>query len=398
MNVAGIVAEYNPFHRGHEYHILKTKEALGEDALIVSVMSGDFVQRGQPAAYSKYVRAEAACRCGADLVIELPLVWSVATAESFAVGAVSILDGVGCTHLSFGSESGDVEALTSLAAALDTPDMREKIDSLLAADASLGYAQARQRAADMILGPDAGHLRQPNNILAVEYLKAIRSKFLSMKPITVRRFGSEHDGRSGELKSAAELRAMLETGEDISPYIPPAAAVIFASAEEKGCGSPDRKVLEAAILSRLRFLSEDAFGRLPGAAGGLGQRLYRAARTEASVRGIVEQVKTKRYTDSRIRRMLCCAALGIDEDMQRGEPPYARVLAADPRGRAYLSSIRGESRLPILTKPAAVHQLGLRAEELFSLGAKAHDLFALGFSNPELRRGDADWRKGPTIL
>ena len=164
------------------------------------------------------------------------------------------------------------------------------------------------------------------------------------------------------------------------------------------CSFPVRLLQQPADRGVLLLGAGLEIERLPGAAGGLGQRLYRAAMTEASVKGIVEQVKTKRYTDSRIRRMLCCAALGIDEDMQRGEPPYARVLAADPRGRAYLSSIRGESRLPILTKPAAVHQLGLSAEELFSLGAKAHDLFALGFSNPELRRGDADWRKGPTIL
>ncbi len=398
MNVAGIVAEYNPFHRGHEYHILKTREILKEDSLIVCVMSGDFVQRGEPAAYSKYVRAEAACRCGVDLVFELPLPWSLATAESFAEGAVSILNGVGCTHLSFGSESGNMETLKILANSLNKPEILAEIEALLAFDPSLGYAQARQRAAASIIGAEAKLLSKPNNILAVEYLKAINRNAYLLKPITIKRCGSEHDGSGGELRSAAELRRMMAQGVDITPCIPEEAACVYAQADGEGRGHPDKKLLETAMLARLRFLSEKDFESLPGAEGGLGLRLFRAAMTESSLQGVIDRAKTKRYTDSRIRRMLCCAALGIDAEIGDGLPPYARVLAVNNRGRDYLSRIRGKTDLPIITKTAAVRKLGPYAEKIVSIDAKAHDLFALGFAADHMRRGDADWRTGPAIL
>ena len=203
MNVAGIVAEYNPFHNGHAYHIEATRAALGEDTAIVCCMTGDFVQRGEAAVYSKYARAEAAARCGADLVFELPLQWSVSSAEGFARGAVGLLGALGAVkYLSFGSECGETKPLETLAFALLDPNMDGEIKSELAEGVS--YAAARQRALARSVGELSTILDTPNNILAVEYIKAIYNLHLEMQPITVPRYGSEHDGAGeGNMRSAA---------------------------------------------------------------------------------------------------------------------------------------------------------------------------------------------------
>ena len=193
MSIIGIVGEYNPFHSGHEYHIRQSRLNLGEDCPVVCVMSGDFVQRGEPAIYSKFARAEAACRCGADLVVELPLPWSLSSAEGFARGAVYLLSKLGVTHLSFGSEAGELEPLETIAQSLLDPAVNGEIKQVLNNDASLSYAQARQKALETRLGELSGQLELPNNILAVEYLKAIYELRLDLQPMTVLRFGSGHD-------------------------------------------------------------------------------------------------------------------------------------------------------------------------------------------------------------
>ena len=167
MNIIGIVGEYNPFHSGHEYHIQQSRQALGGDCPVVCVMSGDFVQRGEPAIYSKFARAEAACRCGADLVVELPLPWSLSSAEGFARGAVYLLSKLGATHLSFGSEAGELEPLETIAQTLLDPAVNGEIRQVLSSDASLSYAVARQKALETRLGELSAQLELPNNILAV---------------------------------------------------------------------------------------------------------------------------------------------------------------------------------------------------------------------------------------
>lgn len=397
MSVIGIVAEYNPFHFGHLYHIKKSREILGEDSAVICVMSGDFVQRGEAAAYSKFARAEAACRCGADLVIELPLPWSLSSAEGFARGAVTLLAGLGCTHLSFGSEAGEIEPLARLAEALLAPDMNDRVSRLLALDGSLSYAAARQRAAEELDGVEAKLLETPNNILAVEYLKAILTRCSNLQPVTIRRHGSSHDGEGGEWRSASELRAMLRRGEKLSGEIPAAAAEVFEREVRCGRARPDAQSFETAVLSRLRMLREEDFERLPDASDGTGRRLYKAAMEEPTLDAVIASAKSKRYAMSRIRRMVCCAVLGVEAVMTQSDPPYARILAANPRGCEHLRLLRN-AESPILTKPAAVRALGGEVQRFFELGARAHDFYALGYQASEERRGGADWRRSPVIL
>ena len=399
MAVIGIVCEYNPFHRGHELHIQKSRAALGEESAVICVQSGDFVQRGEAAVYDKFARAEAACRCGADLAVELPLPWCLSSAEGFARGAVSLLGALGCTHLSFGSETGELDALQALADTLREPGFLLAVKALLEREPSLSFAAARERAAQQRLGDSALLLRQPNNILAVEYLKAVGELGLPLAPLPILREGAPHDGEGdGEgPRSASKLRRMLRAGESIAGEVPRPAEEVYARERELGRELRDPRLPELALLSRLRMLEETDYGKLPDAEGGLGRRLYRAVQEEASLEGILAAAKSKRYALARLRRMCLCAALGVRAEMTRGLPPYARVLAANARGRALLRELSGQSKLPILTRPGAVRELGADCEALFRLGARAHDFYVLGFPEEEQRRPGEDWRRMPAM-
>ena len=399
MSIIGIVGEYNPFHNGHAYHIRQSRLTLGEDCPVVCVMSGDFVQRGEPAIYSKFARAEAACRCGADLVVELPLPWSLSSAEGFAKGAVYLLSKLGVTHLSFGSEAGELEPLETIAQTLLDPAVNGEIKNVLASDACLPYAAARQRALEGRLGELASQLELPNNILAVEYLKAIYELRLDMQPMTVLRFGSGHD-REGDKgpKSAAELRRMISQGADISGYVPKEANLVYEREKQQGRAYTDRDMVEAAVISRLRMFPPAYYEALPDGGDGIGRRLYAAAREEASLDAITAAAKTKRYALSRIRRMCMCAALGVKAGMAEELPPYARVLSANAKGCALLREISRRAEIPVITKPASVRELSAECREIFSLGAAAHDLYVLGFCAREEKKGTKEWRTSPKIV
>lgn len=400
MSVIGIVAEYNPFHYGHMHHITETIKQLGDDCPVVCVMSGDFIQRGQAAVYSKFARAEAAINCGADLVLELPLPWTLSSAEGFARGAVGLLAATGVvTHLSFGSECGEVEPLEQLAELLLNPLFVNDIKAELNSDEGISFAVARQRAAAKKVGELACQLETPNNILAVEYLKAIFDRSLHLTPITVQRFGSGHDSvaESGP-RSASEIRRALAAGGDIISSVPTGAYEIYMRENKLGRGPVLDENLESAILSRLRMLDDAAFAALPDAGEGLNFRLAGAAREESTVDAVVAAAKTKRYALSRIRRMTMCAALGIKSEDAQGIPPYARVLAATQRGCALLREMSTKSQVPVITKPASVRELDDRCKYIFNVCSAAHDLYSLGYTAKAERRGGADWRISPKIV
>lgn len=398
MKAVGIVAEYNPFHNGHLRHIEATRRLLDAEIPVVCVMSGDFVQRGEPAIYSKYARAEAAARCGADLVFELPLPWSVSSAEGFARGAVGILGALGCvTHLSFGSECGEVKPLEELAVALMDPSVDAAVREELSAGVS--YATARQRALAGRVGELSTILDTPNNILGVEYIRALYELRLDMSVLTIPRWGAAHDGEGeGEFRAASELRAGLDAGRDVSEFMPTAAAHVFERERDRGRGPVLMRDMEPLLLSRLRMLPDEAYRALPDATEGLGNRLAAAVREEASWDAILSAAKSKRYALARIRRMALCACLGVRAGMNAGAPPYARLLAATERGRALLREASPLTKIPIITKPAAVREASGEALAVYALGASAHDLYVLGARAVEERRGGADWRTGPALV
>ena len=409
MPTVGIVCEYNPFHKGHLYMLEELRRRFGAQTTVVCAMSGDFVQRGEAAVYDKFTRAEAACRAGADLVLELPLPWCLSSAEGFAEGAVALLAAIGCEVLAFGSESGELAALERLAAFALDPMAQARVHGLMEGDASLSYARARQQAAEESLGAEAALLLKPNDILAVEYLKAIRKRGNLLTPLAIRRMGSGHDSMDGGVCcSAMELRHRMGGGEDVTAYIPPEALAVY-----RGKTARNQARLEIALLSRLYALSATAFEKLPDAGGGAGQYLYKAVQKGGGPEQIAREASTKRYTVARMRRMLLpssgysthsmrrmllCAALGVCAEDARGTPPYLRVLAADERGRALLRERKDEASVPPLTKPAAVRKLSPAAVRSFTLGANAHDLYQLACTESADIQPGADWRERPVIV
>lgn len=397
MNICGIVAEYNPFHAGHAYHIEQTRLQLGEETAIVCAMSGNFVQRGEVAILSKNARAAAAVGGGADLVLELPLPWAISSAERFARGAVELLAATGVvTHLSFGSESGDIAALGEAEALLRRPEFGELLTAELSSGVS--FAAARQAAAEKLAGDCAGMFSAPNNILAIEYLKAIVAGNLPLQPVTVARAGAGHDSADADaMPSASYLRARLAAGEGIEAILPEASADMLRCECAAGRAPVLAEHLETAMLSRLRMLPKSAFSSLPDAGEGLDNRLYKAVHSECSVQGILEAAKSKRYAMSRLRRMLIAAVLGVTAADSEGAPPYLRILAANERGLAVLREMRGCSTLPVITKPAEIHALDARARHIFDLETAATDFYVLGFPDALQRRPELDWQLSPYI-
>ncbi len=383
MSIAGIVCEYNPFHLGHKYHIEKTRELLGEDTGIVCVMSGNFVQRGDCAVFAKHSRAKAAILNGADLVIELPVPWVLSSAEGFAYGSVSLLNSLGVvTHLSFGSESGDIDELHELVKGINESESR--ISELMAT--GISYASARQKALDP---KQSALITTPNNILGVEYLKVLDKLNSHIEPVTIIRHKTDHDSEipSDEFASASFIRNTILNSNSAWEYVPKTAAEIF-----KNDPIHSLKNCERAILSKLRSMTSEEYYALPHGGEGLGQRLMNSAMAETSLSSIMEKTKSKRYPMSRIRRMILCAWIGISPDDSRGEPPYIRILAANNRGCEMLRDIKKKTELPIITKPAAAKNFD---NKIFSLEAKATSLYNL--TAADIIEGNTEWNTSPFI-
>ena len=393
MKTVGIISEYNPFHLGHLGHIEKTMGLIGGECAIVSVMSGNFVERGDFSVFNKHARAEAAVRCGVDLVLELPSQYALSSAEGFARAGVHILDSLGvCEYISFGSESGDVAPLKAVADTLVTPEANALMKKCL--ERGLSYASARQKAADAILGAGSQVLSEPNNLLGIEYLIALSENGSSMRPLTVKRTGGAHDGESGY--SASALRKMLLCGEEPWEFMPDQAAAVYKKEISEGRGPVSMKQCESAIMSRLRAF--DNYAKLLGASEGLGNRFMKCAFTEPTLDGVLEKAKTKRYAMSRLRRMMVCACLNISETDAKKTPPYIRVLAMNGTGMRVLKDAQTKAKLPIITKPASVQRLDGRCAEVFNNESAATDFYVLAYPDENERRGGGEWRKSPLVV
>lgn len=381
MNICGIVCEYNPFHNGHLYQINEARRA-GADA-IVCVMSGNFVQRGDFAIMQKHARAKAAAICGADVVIELPLPYAISSAERFAYGAVSILENLGVvTHLSFGAECNEISDLSELASLLASGELDNKI--LEEYSKGVSYATARENVINRINPTFAKILRTPNNILAIEYLKALLRLNSEIKPIPIKRFAVQHDGNtvSGAFASASYIRECLLSDKDISGFIPSEVLEIYK--EERTCGHAPQSMSSAssAILSALKRLSADDFTKYADVTEGLNNRLYDAVSTSSSLEEAITSAKTKRYAHSRIRRIFLNAFLDIDSSFADSPVPYARVLAFTETGRSILKMAKKTSCIPIITKPASIKFESKEAIDLLALERRSDDIYSLFMDTP----------------
>ena len=404
MKIAGIVAEYNPFHKGHALHIERTRAPGGGSppvggpppvgggaTHVVAVMSGSFVQRGEPALLPKADRVRAALLGGVDLVLELPLPWALSSAEGFAFGAVSILESLGCVDmLSFGSECGDAQRLERVVSVME----EERFSSLLRyhLDHGISFPEARQRTVKELAGEKtAALLESPNNTLGIEYIKALRRLSSAMTPYTIRRLGAGHDEERpvGDVASASYIRRLYRAGRviDAAAYQPRGVCPVVDEALRAGRCPAEEERLERAVLARLRTLTAQELAALPGVSEGLENRLYEGVRRAGSLPQLYGLIKTKRYPLTRLRRLVWSAFLGVPAGWERQAPPYIRVLGAGPGGREILTAAKQARRErgglpPLVSRAAQFEQLDDRCRALFALECRATDLYALSLPTP----------------
>ena len=332
MKTVGIICEYNPLHLGHKKQINEIRRLWGEDTAIVCLMSGNFVQRGAPAIVDKSIRAEAALRSGADLVLELPTEYALSSAEGFAAGGVRILESF-CDGLCFGAETADKNVLTETARAL----LSEEFRPLLKAELETGrsFPAARQAALGK-MGQNSAILETPNNILAVEYCKAMLAQNTAMEPLPIHRGGSYHEEKpDNENPSATAVRKQMLTERDFKSLVPASAQDLFSGAPLHTLEAGER-----AILARLRTMADAEFESLPYGSEGLWRKFMHACRSEATLEAIIAATKSKRYTRTRIDRMVLCAFLGLTAQDLSAPAPYTRVLGFTDRGRTVLKEAR----------------------------------------------------------
>lgn len=401
MEITGIIAEYNPFHLGHRYQIEKIQEQ--NDSLIIAVMSGSFTQRGEAAILDKWQRAQCAVESGCDLVLELPFVFACRSAQDFARGGVTLLQRLGIvTQLAFGAESPDLARLQQLAAQMDAPASQQALHEAIATGQS--YAQALSQV--LSIDKDTAHLmQQPNNILALEYLRSLRQLESPLKPLLIQRQGAGYHEKSlhAPLASATAIRQALYQQEPIpANLLPPATCHSIDQLQTIQLPQMDRLLLPLQV--RLLNCQLAELRSCYGINEGLENRILDRSRTAATWRELMQAVTSKRYPSSRIARTLLYLLLGLTKaDMvafTTAGPLYARLLAASPRGKTLLRPINEHSSIPLITKTSQylttnkrreAHGLTL-LEQMLSLDTIATELRNLTCQLPTERN---DFQQSP---
>lgn len=437
MSVLGIVAEYNPLHSGHEWHIRRSMELTGASAA-VCVLSSQFVQRGEPGIVNKHARAQMALSSGIDLVIELPGAFSCASAEYFASAAVRLLDSLGLVdYISFGSEAGSLDSLQKAADLLVDEDPAFRTILKKSLDDGLSFPAARQAALRARLDDRTFQaVSSPNNILGIEYLKAIRRFNSKIKPLTIPRIGQGYSGKSLESSfssatairgyirlcgnSAAEQHALAHvTGgyalpdagpdkvcaplSDLSGNMPESSLKILETEFLAGRGPVFFTDFEDILIHRLRTAADQDLQALPYMEEGLHNRLRQASLRFSTLDEILGYCTSNRYPRSRISRMLCALLLGmtasfLEELKDNGYAQYIRVLGFNEKGKKLLASARKKATLPILIKPAACRRLeNPLARRLFEHEIRITDVYCLAYKKPELKKGGLELTTTPVM-
>lgn len=386
MKIAAIISEYNPFHKGHAYQIEKTREETGATH-IIALMSGNFVQRGLPAIIDKYRRAEMALLGGADLVLELPVVYALSSAEFFAEGSVRILNSLhGVNLLSFGSEEGELSKLDRIAKILATEPY--EYQNILKKQLSEGYSFPKARnEALMELLPDISmdFIQSPNNILGIEYMKALYRTDSSMKPFTVKRAGKgyhDEDLEDQVFASATALRKALYQNIPLHRHVPePVDRYMKQLSQEK---YPFVSLDDFTDLLKYRLITNGhTLANIPEASEGLDQRIQDIFRSYVfdSIDQYIDEIKTKRYTRTRISRILLQFLLGMDsyalQSMRKETPPSLKILASNDLGKEILASIRKKKEIDLLHNFGRTlnpyQELDLKASEVYRLRNASYD-------------------------
>lgn len=367
MSVCGIIAEFNPLHTGHKFLIDKAKEY----GTVVCAISSNFVQRGDTAIFEKRIRAKSALLCGADIVVEMPVLWSMSTAQNFALCGVAQLMEMGCDKIIFGSESGDIKALEKCADILLSDEYEKEIAENLKTGKT--FAKLRQETAEE-LGAPKGILEGPNNNLAIEYIIAGKKLGFSGEFLTVKREGAMHDTKNiDKFVSASLIREKLTSGDTdfCKKYIP---CEIHSLLNKDNVSNI--KNIEKGILSVLRLKDKQDFEKLPDISEGIENKLFSAICVAKSLDSLYNEIKVKRYTLSRIRRLVLSAFLGFDKDFFLKIPSYVRVLGFSKTGEEHLKSVAKVNEKIVVTV-SQIEKLGKDAQKVFETECKATDLYVL---------------------
>lgn len=392
MKITGIICEYNPFHNGHLYHMNQTRKNGATH--IVAVMSGNYVQRGDIAVLDKFTRAKLAVRGGADLVIEIPSVYALSSAEFYARGAVSILDSLGCVdEISFGSEAGSVEDLKKASEIAEecssSPELEEYLRN------GMSYPNAINTMVYEKYGKKAGNrigeiLASPNNVLAVEYLKALRRLGSGIQPVTVQRKSVAHDSMVAlnGIASASFIRKCIQEKIDFSDFVPDYvySAYVRTVSEKRRA---DIKNLERIILYKLRTITPEQLRSVPDVGQGLEYRVMENA-VLTNLDEIFMNIKTRRYTMARIKRIFLNMLIGIEKSDLDILPPYGRILAVTERGRDILSKAKETGKIPFGTSLAKLGKSSEDAQRFSQIEGRASDIYAL--AQDKTGRGQSDFR------
>lgn len=368
MKVCGIVAEFNPFHNGHAHLISEVKRS-GADGTVI-VMSGNYVQRGEPAIVETGTRARAALNAGADLILQLPVARVLSGASGFAHGAVEIFEACGIIdEIAFGSECADAEKLKRIVQKLKRNETDESVKKYL--ESGITYAAAREQAVRDSDSQLADIMREPNDILGIEYIAALDDFSSGIVPVAYGRTGAGHDSDlvSGNIAGAREIRKMIYNGTDFSYFVPD----VYSPDDFSDLISPDK--LEAAVLCRLRTMSREEILLAPDISEGLENRIYTAVAESTGLSELYDRIKTKRYTYSRIRRIVMNLFLGITKEESVSPIPYIRVLGMNEKGKEMLRDMKQRASLPVISKTSDVYECGNKVQNTFETECKTTDIY-----------------------
>ena len=407
MKTLGIITEYNPFHKGHAYMIEEAKRKAGADRVVV-VMSGSFVQRGEPAIFDKWTRTEAALKNGVDMVLELPVLFAASKAETFARAAVRILEESGIVDvLCFGSESGDLHSLQEAAKLMtnETEEFQRLLKEQL--DEGLSYPAARAKALETVSQINSEILSRPNHILALEYLKALDYYSCSMEPMTIKREGDYNSPSltDGYASAAAIRKALAEDrSTEAMTQLPENTHDLYNKALSLGTAPVFWEELAPALHYKLRTTSAEELREIAEVTEGLENRILHSIDTCYEMRNIIDFIKTKRYTRTKIQRILLHILLDIKEKevsyfLNLPKMPYIRVLGFQKERSDILADLTENAKCPVLTNlkkaPELLNEDGLA---LLALEKTATDLHALAYPNPIYRGPNQDFTKPLVIL
>ena len=384
MKTVAIICEYNPFHNGHLHHIDSIRREFGEDTRIIAIMSGNFTQRGETAIMDKGDRAKCAVLSGGNLVLELPFPYSASSAELFARAGVAIADSIGIVDiLSFGSECGDIGTLSRYAELSSSEEYTALVGKMLDApeNATIGYPKVCEMAFNSHYGEKYGISLSPNNILGIEYIKALNAINSNILPHTVARIGAAFNTSSmvdGCVQSASAIRNEVLCGNfSALEYVPEVTKPVILDAMKRGAFPCEMEKLSPAVISFFRINPSDASEDIHDAKGGLYNRLKSASLEANNISALVRLSETKKFTNARIMRAIWCSFFGVTSSDVRNTPEYTQILALDGIGRACLKETRGRTKIPILTKPSDTAALSEIGQKQKALANRADSVFHL---------------------